>query len=288
MFSKKIGLFGATCLVGEKLIPLLHDDFTQIHAFSRKPQTSEGNGLAWHQFSMMDYSNHILIENWLCAAPVWVLPNHFKLFESCGIRRIVVLSSTSLFTKAKSPDEAEKATAARLSEGEERLKKWATSKGVEWVILRPTLIYGYGRDKNIAEITRFIRRFGFFPLLGKAKGLRQPVHVDDVAKACVAALESPTTTNRAYNISGDETLPYREMVSRVFAALHRRPQFLPIPLFIFSFAVACIRLLPRYKHWSAAMAERMNTNLVFDNSDAERDFGFSSRPFQITPEDLPR
>ncbi len=61
-------------------------------------------------------------------------------------------------------------------------------QGVEWVILRPTLIYGHGRDKNITEIARFIRRFGFFPLLGKANGLRQPIHVEDVAEACFAAL----------------------------------------------------------------------------------------------------
>jgi len=49
-----------------------------------------------------------------------------------------------------------------------------------------------------------------------------------------------------------------------------------------------MRLLPRYRHWSVAMAERMNSDLVFDHSDAERDFGFSPRPFWLSLEDLPR
>jgi hypothetical protein len=47
-------------------------------------------------------------------------------------------------------------------QGEENLKAWAESKGVEWVILLPTLIYGHGRDKNISEIIQFIRRFSDF------------------------------------------------------------------------------------------------------------------------------
>ncbi|TKB26128.1 NAD-dependent epimerase/dehydratase family protein [Desulfopila sp. IMCC35006] len=288
MFSKKIGLFGATSLVGERLISLLHDCGEQIHAFSRKAQKPGSDGLAWHQLSAIDYRNNDIIEDWLCAAPIWVLPDHFILLESYGVRRIVVLSSTSRFTKTTSSDQTDIATAARLSEGEQRLKTWAASKGIKWIILRPTLIYGHGRDKNIAEIARFIRRFGFFPLLGKANGLRQPIHVEDVAKACVAALKSPAAVNRSYNISGEETLPYHEMVSRVFAASHRSPRMLRIPLAVFSFGVSCMRLLPRYKHWSVAMAERMNNDLVFDHSDAVRDFSFSPRPFQLSAEDLPR
>jgi nucleoside-diphosphate-sugar epimerase len=156
------------------------------------------------------------------------------------------------------------------------------------VVLRPTLIYGLGRDKNIAEIARFIRRFGFFPLLGKAMGLRQPVHAEDVAGACVAALKAPLAVNRAYNISGGETLPYREMVRRVFAALQKRPRLLTIPLVVFRMAVACLRLFRRYRNWSAAMAERMNRDLVFDHAEAARDLGYAPRPFRLAPEDVVR
>ncbi len=288
MVDSKVGVLGATSLVGERLISLMQEGAVQVHAFSRKPQVSGSDGLAWHQFSVIDYSNNYLIEDWLCAAPLWVLQDHFILLESYGVRRIVVLSSTSRFTKTESPNEAEKATAVRLAEGEQRLISWAKSKGVEWVILRPTLIYGHGRDKNVTEIARFIRRFRFFPLLGKAKGLRQPIHVDDVGEACIAALKSPTAVDRAYNISGEETLPYREMLSRIFAALNLQPRLLTIPLSVFALAVACMRLLPRYKHWSVAMAERMNSDLVFDHSDAQRDFGFAPRPFRLSLEDLPR
>jgi len=216
-----------------------------------------------------------------------VLPDYFPLIEASGARRVVALSSTSRFTKVGSGDTAENAIAAKLIDAEARVQAWAESRGIEWVVLRPTLIYGQGRDKNISEMARFIRRFGFFPLLGSAQGLRQPIHAEDVAAACVAALRAPGATNRAYNLSGGETLAYREMVARVFAALGRPARLVTVPLWAFRLAVAMLRRLPRYRHWSAAMAERMNRDLVFDHADAARDFGFKPRGFALTAKDLP-
>jgi nucleoside-diphosphate-sugar epimerase len=210
------------------------------------------------------------------------------MIEACGARRIVVLSSTSRFTKVDSGDTAEHAVVAKLIDGETRLQAWAQSRSIEWVILRPTLIYGLGRDKNITEISRFIRRFGVFPLFGKAKGLRQPIHAADVAIACLSALQSPFAANHAYNISGGQVLTYREMVLRIFAALERRPYVLTVPLLGFRLAVSVLRLIPRYRQWSSAMAERMNQDLVFDQTEPMRDLNFNPRPFQLMPEDLPR
>ena len=285
------GLLGATSLVGECAIPLLISGGRQVFAFSRRASeyTTE-TGLTWLQLGAPSppHPGTTPIQDWLCLLPIWLLPQYFSMLEHYGARRIVALSSTSRFTKMDSSDAVENATASRLAESEEHLQEWAESRGIAWTILRPTLIYGRGRDKNIREIARLVNRFGFFPLLGKAGGLRQPIHAEDVAAACLEALRVDVSANRAYNISGGETLSYREMVSRVFSALGRRPRFVAIPLVIFRMAVACLRFFPQYRHWSASMAERMNRDLVFDHSDAIRDLGFSPRPFRLVPGDLPR
>lgn len=118
-------------------------------------------------------------------------------------------------------------------------------------------------------------------------GLRQPIHAEDVAAACVTALTVPAAANRTYNLSGRETLPYREMVCRVFAALGKRPRLVTVPLWIFRVAVTALRLVPRYRHWTVSMAERMNRDLVFEHAEAARDLGLSLRPFVLSPEDLP-
>lgn len=220
-------------------------------------------------------------------APIWVLPQYLAMIKASGARRVVALSSTSIFVKGDSSNPSERDMAYHLAEGEEALRAWAEPRGVEWVILRPTLIYGRGRDKNLTEIVRFVRRWGFFPLLGQAEGLRQPVHAEDVAAACVSALTMPAAANRTYTLSGGETLSYWDMVCRIFRAVGKRPRLVSIPRWLFRLAVTTLCLLPRYRHWTVEMAERMNRDLVFDHTEAARDLGFSPRPFVLSPEDLP-
>jgi nucleoside-diphosphate-sugar epimerase len=286
-----IGLLGARSLVGQCVIPLLVKAKRDVIAFSRSSVHHNTEvGMTWRKLdaNALSHAENVTIKDWFCVAPIWVLPEYFTLLEAYGARRVIVLSSTSRFTKDSSSDPEEQFISIRLADAETRVQAWAENLGVEWIILRPTLIYGLGRDKNIAEIARFIRRFSFFPLLGQAQGLRQPIHAADVATACVAALQVPTAANRTYDISGGETLTYREMVTRVFAALGLPARLVTVPLWAFRLAVAVLRCLPRYRHWSAAMAERMNQDLVFDHADAARDLGFKPRGFALAEEDLPR
>jgi uncharacterized protein YbjT (DUF2867 family) len=290
--SKNLAVIGATGLVGECLLALSTEAGWRVTAYYRGESAPSPEGIEWLPLpepgaaAAPPAPSETAVKYWICTAPIWILPEHFALLESQGVRRLVTLSSTSRFTKKNSSDAEEQAVSRRLAEAEARVQQWAESGGVEWVILRPTLIYGLGRDGNIAEIARFVRRFGFFPLFGKAQGLRQPIHVQDVAHACLAALESSAAANRAYNLSGGETLSYRNMIIRIFTCMGRFPLLLPVPLFAFRVACALFRLFPRYRHWSSAMAERMNRDMVFDHSPAARDLAFKPRAFALFPEDF--
>ena len=287
MTDQWVGLLGARSLVGECLVRRLVGEGFRVCALSRTVPSSAGGSVVWRTPDAAALTDRRPIEFWICVAPIWVLPGYFGLLEQMGARRVVALSSTSRYTKTDSADPAEVATAARLAEGEDCLRAWAGSQGRASVILRPTLIYGLGRDKNIAEIARFIQRFGFFPLFGRARGLRQPVHVEDVAQACVAALQRATASNNDYNLSGAEVLEYREMVARVFRALGRRPRLLVVPLWVFRAALVLMRVFPRYGHWSAAMAARMNSDLVFEHTGAARDLAFAPKCFELSAKELP-
>jgi nucleoside-diphosphate-sugar epimerase len=284
-----VGVLGATSFVGECLFPLITRNGWRVLAFSRKRVDGKDPHVVWSDprqtsLAALPFER---IERWICVAPLWVTSEYLELMASAGAKRVVALSSTSRFTKSGSSDGSERVLARRLAEAESHLQRWAEQIGIEWIILRPTMIYGFGRDENLTEIARFIRRFGFFPLFGKANGLRQPIHAHDVASACIAALQTRSKINRAYDLSGAEILPYREMVARVFAALGRPPRMVPVPLPAFRFAIALLRCLPRYHTWTPAMAERMNQDLAFDHSDAKKDLAFQPRPFSLSEEDLP-
>jgi len=68
----------------------------------------------------------------------------------------------------------------------------------------------------------------------------------------------------------------------VFEGLGRRPVMPCLPEWMFRVALNGVRMVPRYRNWTMAMVKRMNEDLVFDSSEARRDFGYSPRKrFQI-------
>ncbi len=292
MNEKKVGVLGATSLAGECILRQLVQSGWHVNAFSRQTVTHNHPQITWRHINSPHTADFDSKDNpipyWLCAAPIWVLSEYFDLLLGYGAQRVVVLSSTSRFTKEVSSDPLEKKIVQRLIESEDKVQTWATAHRIDWIILRPTLIYGFGRDKNISEIAQVIRRFGFFPLFGPAQGLRQPIHVEDVALACCRALDTLNLANRSYNLTGGEVLSFREMVRRVFEAQNLPPRMFTVPLWLFKTALWGLKWLPRYRHWTPAMAERMNQDLKFDSSEAQRDLNFVPRSFKLMEIDLPR
>ena len=75
------------------------------------------------------------------------------------------------------------------------------------MILRTSMIYGGSDDRHIKLIETLIKYLGFLPLPGNGKILRQPVHAQDVAFACIQILQRhrlwrPLST-KAYTIAGE-------------------------------------------------------------------------------------
>ncbi|WMD19383.1 NAD-dependent epimerase/dehydratase family protein [Achromobacter seleniivolatilans] len=283
--ASRVGVLGATSLVGGALLDELLAQALAPVAFTRRLPLPDSDRIQW--CSLPDSENasapvfgDLPISLWVSLAPIWILPRYFDELKAAGAKRIVALSSTSRFTKTTSSVPKEQALARRLADAEAALIEWATAAGIEYVILRPTLIYGGEHDGNVSEISRFIRRFGLFPVFGAARGLRQPVKAADIAAASVAALMAPVAANQAYNLSGGETLTYREMVARVFTSLGLRPRILTVPLGVFRLALTLARRLPRYRHWTVGMAQRMNEDLVFPHDDARRDLGYRPSAFE--------
>ncbi|WP_434568780.1 NAD-dependent epimerase/dehydratase family protein [Pseudomonas sp. Z3-8] len=284
-FNLRVGILGGSSFLGRRVLPLLVRNGHLTSAFTRNlSKVSSCPGVTWRE---ADDWQGLTLDTLLSFAPIWVLSDYLERLASTQVKRVVVLSSTSRFAKHASPDPRERDVAQRLIRAEEQLEQWATERQIEWVILRPTLIYGFGGDKNISEIARFIQRFGFFPLIGGGTGLRQPVHGDDVIQACLSAMNMPDLASAGYNLSGGETVPYHTMVRRIFQAMGRPVRTVPLPAKALGWGVSIMRCLPRYRHLSSALVARMNQDLVFDHSQASQQFGFAPKAFQLLDEDLP-
>lgn len=204
-----------------------------------------------------------------------------------GIPRVVAFGSTSMHAKRDADDPGERELAARLRAAEQRVFETAAGRGAAATLLRPTLVYGAGRDRSLARIAALARRAGLFPLPRGATGLRQPVHVDDLAAAAAAALDSTAGAGKGYDLPGGETLPYREMVARVLATLSPPPRLLELPGPLFRLALAAGRATGRLQGMPPGAIARMREDLVFDAAPAVRDLGYAPRPFTPTPAMFP-
>ena len=153
------------------------------------------------------------------------------------------------------------------------------NSGVDYTILRPTMIYGTPDDVNIHKLIAFVARFGFFPVLGSGRHLQQPVHVDDVADAVVAALVRPAAINRSYCLSGTEALPFDEMLATVGRALDRPARRLVIPLSVAMAAAHALAWLPR-QPFTVGQVRRNNQDKQMDHAEATRDLGFDPMSFE--------
>jgi GT2 family glycosyltransferase/nucleoside-diphosphate-sugar epimerase len=281
----EVWVFGATSLVGRTLLPRLLAAGYRVRAFCTDPMTAGATGsphLDWHPLDLGNPGNLPVGRpgTLIHLAPLPLLPAWLDTLAAAGITGLIAFGSTSRFTKADSAEPAERLLAADLAAAEDRVAASCRRLGIKWAVFRPTMIYTLWHDGNITLIARFVRRFGFLPLPGAGSGRRQPVHADDLAKACIALLDSANSWNRAYNLSGGETLSYRAMAEAVFRRLGRRPRIIGLALPVWRPLLVLIRLIPRYRMINLEMVNRVNADMCFDHDEATQEFGFAPRAFR--------
>lgn len=278
-------VFGATSIVGGYLLPRLLAAGYQVRAFCKDPTKANigvSPRLTLHALDMrgpgvlaMDGSPSIVIN----LAPIDALPGLLPALAQRGVRDVIAFSSTSVVTKADSTEASERHLARSLLEAEAAVGQACESAGMRWCILRPTMIYAFGLDQNVSRLARIIRRLRFFPLPGKGSGLRQPVHADDLARACVQLILCGMGWNRIYTLSGGEVLTYRAMLEAIFRKMGRPPRIVQLPEYFLRATTAIARRLPGFRDVNTAMMKRTDTDLCFPHEEATRAFGYSPRRF---------
>jgi nucleoside-diphosphate-sugar epimerase len=104
--------------------------------------------------------------------------------------------------------------------------------GVGATLLRPTMIYGAPGDRNLERLIRFVRRWPIVPIPGDGRGLQQPVHVEDVARAVAAVVGRGDLAGRAFDVPGPAPLTFDAIVRTVAAVLARRRPLVHVPAFL--------------------------------------------------------
>jgi uncharacterized protein YbjT (DUF2867 family) len=199
------------------------------------------------------------------------IPGLVSLLERRNIQRAVFVSTTAIFTRLPAASKRPRLAAERAVQ----------QSILNWTILRPTMIYGSERDRNIARLLKLLKRLPVYPLVGGGS-LHQPVHVEDLADAVVAALDRPAAIGKAYDVSGAEPLTYEALVRAAARAVGRdRLALVPLPLGLALLGARVLAVTPLPKLVKPEQVLRLAEDKAFDWSAAGADLGFNPRTFEV-------
>jgi len=151
--------------------------------------------------------------------------------------------------------------------------------GLQWTILRPTMIYGAPGDRNLARLLTLLPRVPLFPVPGGGRHLQQPVHVADVAVAVLNAVERAAGAGHCYDVAGPEPLSFAELLRVCARAVGSRARFVPVPLAPLVAAAHCYEAFSTRPRIRAEQVQRLAEDKAFAIDDAVRDLGYAPRPF---------
>jgi nucleoside-diphosphate-sugar epimerase len=179
--------------------------------------------------------------------------------ERAGVKRFVFLSSIRAQCGPSAPHVLNEDSEARPTDAYGRSKLEAeqglASLSMDWVALRPVLVYGPGVKGNLAALLRLARAPWPLPL-GALVGRRSLIGLEDLVAAIALVLETEGPLRRPLIVAHPEPLTVGEMVRALRHGLDRRAGLLPVPEALVS---AAARLSGR-----GELVERLAGSLVAD------------------------
>lgn len=111
-----------------------------------------------------------------------------------------------------------------------RCEELVRKSGLDWVILRPSEVYGENMGEGIGKLVAWVKKFPIIPIIGDGSYFLSPVSVGDVIQAMVEILKDDSVKKETLNLCGPEKMTMNELIDRI--ALVQKVQvkkiFLPI------------------------------------------------------------
>lgn len=139
-----------------------------------------------------------------------------------GVRRYIQQSITLLYGENGQHivDESAPLQVSPISQSAADMEEMVRSSVLEWSILRGGIFYGAGTGRE--DGWRQFARDGNLALPGDGSDLISLLHVVDMARAVIAALES-APVGSIYNVVDDEPVSYKRLFNHIAAQLGENP-----------------------------------------------------------------
>jgi nucleoside-diphosphate-sugar epimerase len=197
---------------------------------------------------------------------------------AAGVRRFVFLSSIKVngdssvqaFTEADVPAPTD-AYGKSKWQAEQALREIAERTGMQWVVLRPPLVYGPHVKANFLRLLQAVDRRLPLPI-ASIRNRRSLLYVGNLVDAIRTCMTYPEAANRLFLVSDGEDVSTPELVRRLAQVLGVQPRLFAVP-------PAALRLAGRMTGRGQAI-ERLAGTLQVDASRLRTLLGWTP-PFSL-------
>ena len=184
--------------------------------------------------------------------------------------RLIIIGTTGVYSKYN-----------QYSAGYKAAESYLAQYPGSYCLLRPTMIYGSPRDKNLHKLIKFCDHYSFFPVFGQGKNLLQPVHAEDLAQALFSVLQNPDIQG-AYNLSGGSVVTFRELLALVGKLLDKPVRQISLPLNLGVWSATILEsVLGKRSPVRREQILRLQEDKAYPHDSAQRDLGFSPRTLEV-------
>lgn len=253
---------GISGFLGTAMAQALAERGFQVTGLSRRrPLLPEGvAGIRWVEGSILDkellerslegveYVFHMAAyaKPWAADPEVYERINvegSRRVMEAClkaGVQKVIYTSTAGVMNPSGSTGVTDEKCERTIpystlyesskAKAEKRVLEYA-AKGPEVVVVNPSRVFGMGAPSESNGVTKMIRLYlqGKFRILpGRGTSIGNYVHIDDVVKGHLLALEKGKNGTRY--ILGGENVSYREFFSLLAEVSGRKRMLFPLPV----------------------------------------------------------
>jgi len=266
---KKICITGANGFIGKTLYKSLKAPDNHIRGFVRAMDL-DNNSLETEHISVGDISSKINWKDHLngfdciihCAGLTHQMSsikdiNVYNLVNidgtkrlgeqaaEAGIKRLVFLSSvkvngesTDQITKHefshKDKSNPKDSYAISKLEAEKALWEISSRTGLEVVVVRLPLVYGFGSKGNLARLIKLVRSGIPLPL-SLVKNQRSMIGIDNLVDLLIHCIDHPEASGKTFLASDGQDLSTPELIKLIASSMGRRANLFPLPIFMLKF-----------------------------------------------------
>lgn len=152
-----------------------------------------------------------------------------------GVKRFIFLSSIGVngnfnerpFTADDRPSPADSYALSKL-EAEERIESLCAGSEMDFVIIRPPMVYGPGSPGSFGRLMHLVKS-GFFLPLGSISNSRSLISIYNLVDFVEICLDHKGAANQVFLVSDNDDVSTSDLIRLLSSATGRRDRLFPMP-----------------------------------------------------------